>query len=331
MTRLLTLTLLAAVALAPAAEAQSILDRARQLASRAEASPSTPPPAALLGAYLGSVRIKEQPVLGTFLEFNDATFVFLPDSEGTASLYRDGERVARYTWSTDTARGPFYDVDPLELADKSAEYWMLGYPLEQGGDYEIVYEADGEPFWRMPFTVTMSGGDDPYNPDPTFRLDGLWNDHAYILHEKDREGAWDFKLWLHPADYTRSRTANADAPAELFVYPEGGSAADYALYSFLGNGITNNGNWSRSSFRLQTKHRFDSAADRWEHTNHLDYDRLLPDGEYRIELHVAGDLYGTYPLTVRDGVPVHSGAQAPGADPQTRIDGGGNAYWLYRE
>lgn len=317
----------AASGAAEAVRGQSIEDRAEQMNARSLSG--APTPAALLGAYLGTVRIKEQPVLGTFLEFNDARFVFLPASEGTATLTRDGERVATYTWETYTARGPFYEMEPLQLTWPQSEYSALGYALEQPGAYAITYEANGEPFWAMPFTVTASGGDDPYNPERTFRLDGLWNDHAYLLHDKDGEGAWDFKLWIHAQDFTRSDRYNADEPTQLFVYPEGESTP--ALLAESGKSFINNGNWNRADFRLHKRHRYDSAAQRWETLSYTDYDRLLPDGEYRIELHIGGDLYGTYPLTVRDGLPIHTGAQASGADPLTRIDGGGNAYWLVRE
>ncbi|MEL6616279.1 MAG: hypothetical protein AAFQ43_11105 [Bacteroidota bacterium] len=338
-----TLTaLLVLLLIAPASGAQSLLDRARNAVSgggqsiedRAAAMNTrsragSPPPAALLGAYLSSVRIQEQPVLGTFLTFQDARFVFLPTSEGTATLTRNGETVARYTWETYTARGPFYDMEPLQMTSPQSEYSMLGYPLEQPGDYAITYEAGGEAFWTMPFTVNMSGGDDPYNPDPSFRLDGLWNDHAYLLHDKDGEGAWDFKLWIHADDFTRSDRYNADEPTMLTITPVGESTP--ALLAESGKSFINNGNWNRVDFRLKKRHRYDSAAQRWELMSYTDYDRLLPDGEYRVELTIGGDLYGSYPMTVRDGLPVHTGAQASGADPMTRIDGGGAAYWLYRE
>ena len=322
------LLLLALTLAAPLpASGQSIADRARQLDARRSAN--TPPPAALLGAYLSSVRIQTQPVLGTFLQFTDARFVFLPDSEGTAELLRDGETVARYTWETYDAAGPFYDVEPLQLTWPQSEYSMLGYTLEEPGAYEIVYKANGEPFWMMPFQVSVDGGDDPYNPDPTFRLDGLWNDHAYILHDKGGEGAWDFKLWIHSADFTRSDRYNADEPTTLFVYPEGESTP--ALLAESGKSFINNGNWNRVDFRLHKRHRYDSAAQRWETLTYTNMDRLLPDGAYRIELTIGGDLYGTYPMTVRNGTPVPTGNQAPGADPLTRIDGGSAAYWLYRQ
>ncbi|MEM0962729.1 MAG: hypothetical protein AAGK21_09370 [Bacteroidota bacterium] len=287
---------------------------------------STPPPAPVLGAYLGSISV-DGDFGGPYLKFDVGQFVFLPSDEGTADLYRNGERVAGYTWTHYTGRAPFTNISPLQLA--WPEFHPLGYELTEGGDYEIVYSVDGDPFWRMPFTVTKSGGDDPYNPDATYRLDGLWNDHAYVLHDKGGEGAWDVKLWLHAADFTRSERYNPNVDSHLYIYREGES--EPTLQSSLGAGFINNGNWVRTDFRLQEKHRYDSAAGTWEFTNYLDYDRLLPDGEYRIEVHVADALYGTYPLSIRDGVPVHTGAQAPGADPMTRIDGGGAAYWVYRQ
>ncbi|MEO0560062.1 MAG: hypothetical protein AAF170_17985 [Bacteroidota bacterium] len=325
--RFLPALLLIALALPSAADAQSIAQRAQEMNQRSLSG--TPTPAPLLGAYLGAVRVEKNSTLGSFLQFTNATFVFLPESEGTAKLYRDGDHVATYDWSTPTSRGPFYNVSPMQLTWPTSEYSMLGYQLEEPGLYEIVYEAGGDPFWRMPFQVSMTGGEDPYNPDPTFRLDGLWNDHAYILHDKEGSGAWDFKLWIHAADFTRSDRYNADAPTTLFVYPEGESTP--ALLAETGKSFINNGNWNRVDFRLHKRHRYDSAAQRWETLSYTNMDRLLPDGAYRIEPTIGGDLYGTYPVTVRNGTPVPTGNQAPGADPLTRIDGGGAAYWLYRQ
>lgn len=335
-----TLTALLLIALAAPVHAQSLLDRARAAVSgqsiddradeveqRRLSVPGAPAPAAVLGAYLGSIRVKEQPSLGHFLEFDVAQFVFLPADEGTADLYRDGERVASYTWDKYTGRTPFTNIGRLQMTWPESDFSVLGYSLDQGGRYEIVYSADGEPFWKMPFTVTMTGSGDPYNPDPQIRLDGLWNDHAYILHDPDEYGEWQFKLWLHPEDFDASQNAYVRITADGSSTPVliGGSKQS-------GAGSITNGNWQRKDFELMRPGKLNARGEYYDNRSFRANEETLPDGGYTATFYLGDEVYGRYPFTVSDGAIVPTGAQAPDyADPMTRIDGGGAAVWVYRQ
>ena len=320
--RTLLFALIAALTLSPLAVAQSIEDRVRQLEAR-RASASTPPPAPLYGAYLGSLTVTEQPALGTFLRFLDTRFVFLSESEGTAELLRGGETVARFDWVTYDQAGPFYDIEPLRVTWPESDFSALGVPLDEPGDYEIVYRMGGEPFWRMPFTVTTSGGDDPYAPDPSVRLDGPWADHAYILHDTDESGSWVFKRWLHPDDVSTAMAPTVTVSRAGSTEPilVGGSPEHHL-------GISGD-NWNRVEYELQWPGRrnatsgayYDNPAFR-ANTERLD------DGDYVLTYDLNPGPVSRYPFTVRNGAIVPTGRQALGADPMTRIDGGGAAAWL---
>ncbi|MEM6328464.1 MAG: hypothetical protein AAF791_15220 [Bacteroidota bacterium] len=339
--RLLLFALVLSLTVHDVANAQGILDRARRAVTGSSASSpasearsarraGTPAPAPVYGIHLNHMDI-DADFGGPYLKFAPNQFVFLnvrQDDEGTADLFRDGERVAGFTWTVTASRPPFSDISRLQLS--WPEFHPLGYEIEAPGQYELVYSANGETFWRMPFEITAEGGDDPYNPSVTYRLEGPWRDHAYLLHDRGGEGAWDFKLWLHAADFTRSERYDVTGDFEVFVYREGRSRPVLGYQS--GASFTNNGNWVRTGFRLRKPVEYFANTGAWDMRSHLSYDHFLPeDGEYRIEFSIGGELYGTYPVTVRDGMPVMTGRQSADTDPQRRIDGGGVAYWVYRE
>lgn len=296
------------------------------LALLATTATAQPPPAPVLGAYLPSIRIEEQAVLGTFLEFNDAQFVFLPDSEGTAELLLEGEFVGRYEWETYDRQGPFYDTEPMQLVWPESDYSALGYQVVQPGSYEIVYHVEGEPFWRMPFEITSSGGGDPYDSDPTFRLDGMWSGHAYILHDTDESGEWQFKLWLHPGDISTDMNAYVRVTRDGQSEPVLVGGSKQARIGFISNN-----NWGRKDYELMRPGQQNARGEYFDNRPFRANSETLADGDYVLTFYLGDEVYGRYPFTVLEGAIVPRGDQAPGADPMTRIDGGGAATWLVRE
>lgn len=289
----------------------------------APAFAQSPPPAALYGAYLSSVELREVSSGETYLQFQPSTFVFLPERQGTVDLLRDSVTVATFDWASNAGRAPFYEVGRPVLQSGASPY---GYEIEQPGAYDLVYKIDGDAFWRFPFQVTAQTSGDPYNPGTTYRLEGPWRDHAYVLYAPDDRGRWDFKFWLHPDDY------DASGNGYVTVTPTGGASP----VLFGGSptqpmGAINSANWARKEFRLKRPVQRTSDG-RWFTGRDYQHDAApLADGAYTLTLHLSDEPVRRYPFTVRDGEIVPTGLQAPGADPLDRIDGGGAAVWLFRD
>lgn len=337
--RAVAVCLFALFLLPASAEAQRLgrlVDRARAAVAEtvaetvaperaAEARTGTPPPAPVYGTLLSAVRLNEQVGVGTYLDLLPVQFVFLSEREGTADLFRDGERVAGFTWETYDSVGPFFDVEPPQMTWPDSDFNALGYVFESGGAYELVYSEGGAPFWRFPFTVAASGGDDPYAPSTSYRLGGAWETDAYILHDDRESGEWTFKLWLHPADLSTDQNAylrvTRDGESEPVLI--GGSRQ--ARIGFI------DGGWGRKEYELVRPGQQNRDGGYFDNRPFRANTERLDDGAYTLTFFLGDAPYGRYPFTVAGGEIVPTGQQAAGADAETRIDGGGEAVWLVRE
>jgi hypothetical protein len=67
----------------------------------------------------------------------------------------------------------------------------------QPGDFVMSVKANGQALTTLPFTLRVEGGDDPFNPQKTFVLEGPWRSLAYLSAPVDApEAPLSFKWWM---------------------------------------------------------------------------------------------------------------------------------------
>ena len=85
------------------------------------------------------------------------------------------------------------------------------HQLTEPGIYNIVVMIDGQMATRLPVALVQTGaGDDPFDPQKTFRFDGLWRSHAYFT--MDRRGDTprpQLNLWLGSIDLPEGKARDA--------------------------------------------------------------------------------------------------------------------------
>jgi hypothetical protein len=69
--------------------------------------------------------------------------------------------------------------------------------VRQPGDFVMSVKANGQALTTLPFTLRAEGGDDPFNPQKTFVLEGPWRTLAYFFAPVDAPDApLSFKWWM---------------------------------------------------------------------------------------------------------------------------------------
>ena len=112
------------------------------------------------------------------ISFQDARVIFAPDGKFNgqiAVLDSDNKILADYRFYEDykSKEGVYARVQVQTPADIT---------LTKPGIYTIVYLVDGKPVTRLPVKLAQSSaGDDPFNPQKTFRFDGYWRTFAFII------------------------------------------------------------------------------------------------------------------------------------------------------
>lgn len=110
------------------------------------------------------------------VRFDTYVIAFAP--EGTIQ----GEAVVLGTDKQPMARFPFF-------AEYKAREGVFGKVQVQGpaevqlsdpGIYNLVFLVDGKPVTRLPFAVEVKTGDDPFNPQKTYKIVGLWDQFAHL-------------------------------------------------------------------------------------------------------------------------------------------------------
>ncbi len=80
--------------------------------------------------------------------------------------------------------------------------------LSKPGVYQIVYLVDGKPVTRFPFRlVQASAGNDPFNPQKTYRFDGYWRTFAYItINNWGGKKVPEINYWLGGMDLPEGKS-----------------------------------------------------------------------------------------------------------------------------
>jgi hypothetical protein len=290
-----------------------------------------------------------------FRFFDTHSFAFLPNSDGYKSYegtpfeirYVDasGNEVARKTLDTrSVGSGPFQDtkdLDGFRLSDAGA------------GDYAAEWLIDGEPFYRLPFSVSEITSDDPYASGSKWAIDGPWGEFIAVkvprgnvvspislmffdravAYERDRGSSRGYMILVE-----RDGEPVWRSPSNDWYYDKG---PNYDSNNGVGGDTYEATPWW-TSIEITPVNYWPEAnlnpSDSQHRGEHVEMD-ALEDGTYTVTLqsfdhrdvednatlaNIRDNVLETRTATfeVRDGAVVPQGRQAPGADPMTRIEGG---------
>ena len=159
-----------------------------------------------------------------------------PSSAGAAYEIRNanGALVAQHEVRTmnGTRSDAFRSLQPY-----SAARWDGA--LEDGQSYTLRFVLNGQVISSIPFSIAIVEGDDPFNPQTTWTLDGPWRTHAFFRHETARpDYQLFFHAWIGPdevsvggfVEVSVRRDGEEVAWASTYVDPDGGwQKVDYQL------------------------------------------------------------------------------------------------------
>lgn len=302
------------------------------------AQPASLPPCIMFSTLLNGVNI--HPIQGTFrlhhlqavflpeIPSNDV-FIYSPENGGalTSKLKRaDGSLVANIVWYAEKLKPPYYLLSAYKLYPAgSSDDQAAGYKLTTPGDYLVEFYLNEKLFYRFPFTIEALVSSDPYNPESVYRLNGAWNDYAYLLYDNaDVTKPLVFKIWLRN-DGTRQRKAvkvtgalkqGGKVLAEFGEFPLNYDlSADWIRYEIF--------------FGVMKPNQFGTGK-LW-HTN-IKTEDLLKNGTYQVTMDMDGKAAGVWEFTVKNGQIQHQGRQVRSStDPLDYIEGGKDAFWVKRK
>ncbi len=148
--------------------------------------------------------------------------------------------------------------------------------LAKPGIYSIVYLVDGQPVTRLPFKLEQaSAGNDPFNPQRTYRFDGYWRTFAYITMDRymDDEAFPEVRFWVGGVDLPEGKKRDAWM---LVLFRDGKLVA----HSKRSAGVIMEGHFKEQRSTLYMPH---DAGKEYKTKNFLEKDWLV-DGIYELRV-----------------------------------------------
>ena len=289
---------------------------------------------------------------GKFWFFDTHSFAFLPESDGYNSFdgtpfeiryLKDGSEVARARLNARTVNGPFQnttDVEGIDFDDSGA------------GLYTVEWLLGGETFYQFPFEAEEIASEDPYATGSKWAVNGPWGDYLIVkVPRGNTVGAISLLFYDRVKAYERDRGSERGvmveverdgipswrAPSNDWYYNKG---PNFSEHSGVG-GVTYEGTPWWSLIEVTPKTYWPEAEldpSNMEHEGTNIEPSMFEDGTYTatVSLFDHRDVEGDARLTtirgnvisqrtatfdIQDGKVVPRGAQAPGADSMTRIEG----------
>jgi hypothetical protein len=241
------------------------------------------------------------------VSFQDYTVAFAPDGqfEGfVAVLDSDGNIVAQHAFFPDyvNREGVFARVRAVGPADVA---------LDEPGFYTIVFVVGNQPVTRFLVRLEQtSAGDDPFNPQATFRFDGYWRTLAYFTTSSFRdEPIPELTLWMGGMDL-------GEAQSDSFVVSlyRGG---ELLAHSKRRQALIRPGHFKRERVSLFYPH----AAEDDANARFFTMRDLLTDGSYEISVTRAsdGEALRTFAFSVADQEIVNLPRATLGFEPATDV------------
>lgn len=126
---------------------------------------------------------------------NELDLVFAPQGDFEAQvIYRNGDQVIQQLQAKPSQR--FGSMARLKWNRKTIP---LG---TESGPRSIEVLLDGKSVGLLEFSLTKSGGDDPFDPKPTWILSGPWSDLAFFTHPvaESNQQRINFHYWSNKGD-----------------------------------------------------------------------------------------------------------------------------------
>ncbi|MHC5011226.1 MAG: hypothetical protein ACYTG6_09780 [Planctomycetota bacterium] len=267
-----------------------------------------------------------------YIERFTATFLPEPQSQ-TGSIYKynpddgdslqatltdaDGNLVLRLGFYGNLQEQPFWIIGSYKFLENNTGNEPSGSRIKlAAGKYVLDFFVKGEKFYHFPFEITEIASEDAFAPEPYRFLEGDWNDWGYIHYLRaDPEMNMFWKVWLR----TKSRNKSLTVRPTMKVF-RGDTLVAVGNENYQ---ITLQPEWNR--FEFQMNHPPGQGG-------YLKAKDILgTDGDYRIEIQIDGETYGTWGFQVAEGKLAYTGRTARGeADPLTFVEGGRDAWWYAR-
>ena len=146
------------------------------------------------------------------------------------------------------------------------------------GDYSIVFDIGGKPATRFDFSVSASGGDDPFDPATRLRYDGPWRTLGYLARRTYRDTELvDLVVWAGGLDLAPG-TQRDQSVARLL---RGGALIGHSRESA---GHLAEGHFKEATYAFFAPHE----ARRAHEASPVGMDDLI-DGRYEIRVERAAD------------------------------------------
>jgi hypothetical protein len=300
------------------------------------AQPAPFPPSIMYSTLLNGVKV--HPVQGSF-RLDKLQAVFLPDIPGhsvhayspenggtlTSKLKRsDGTLVADLIWYAEKLRPPYWLLSSYKLrlpGDDTDNH--PDFRLTTPGDYVVEFLLDGVEFYRFPFSLEALASGDPYNPETIYRLNGAWNDYAYMMYaDADVSKSLMFKLWLRNSGARKRQDVKVTGTLR-----RGGK--DIASFGEFPLNLALSADWIR--YEMTFGQFKDTKFNKNVWHNALKTQELLAPGKHEVVLKIDNTVYGVWEFTFKDGHIQHQGLQVrTDTDPVVYIEGGKDAFWMKR-
>ncbi|MEL6497054.1 MAG: hypothetical protein AAF937_07580 [Planctomycetota bacterium] len=249
--------------------------------------------------------------------FDGAVFAFAPESPLNAEVLivdAEGTVLARHPfWDTYTEKEGVFGAAKVKYGPHVAD-------LPGEGLYNIVYMIDGEPATRLPIRVDLlSGGDDAFNPEKTYKFTGPWNFLAYLAEDEfnidNRLGTNDSTFLVHLWT-TNQDVEEGKRTSSLYIQVFRGD-------ELIGHTITTGGSYSvngsrfgkKTGYGIRVPHEVKDEAN----APMLLKDEWLKDGEYTIVVTRQSDnrVLRRFGYTAKDGDIVRLPSTEIGFEPRT--------------
>ncbi|MCB1025391.1 MAG: hypothetical protein KDB79_13430 [Acidobacteria bacterium] len=275
------------------------------------------PPAPIFSQLLSNVQLRDN---GEFRPLRTYAY-FMKGDKGTLKVLKDGSEIAEFKFGIEPSILPKYTLDYFELI--SGKNDVLGLILKESGKYELAYYANGEKFHSFPFELEISTGGDPYKPKKQMKLNGPWNNYAYLYKtSRESHGKWEFRIFVRSEDgeYQQSK-------GQVIVTRD----KDKKIVAVGSSGFRNEARWRRQELVLEKPGIKNPKGEYYNNTDLLANTDKFEDGSYTAAFNIDGKPYGTYKFSVRSGEIQPQGNQIrESTDPSLFIEGGGMEFFMIK-
>ncbi len=135
---------------------------------------------------------------------SNSNYPYDPDGGGKlVSVVKDanGLALATYVWHAEKI-GNLWELSDYKVLGGYESTKPLG-----AGNYTLEFAADGEPFYRFPFSIAVADNDDPYQPPGRrYFIDGFWREYANLYYQRNDP---ESSLAIHHMDAGSSYASSA--------------------------------------------------------------------------------------------------------------------------